>query len=56
MPERPIGIALKAIVGKPTGGSNPSPSAQGRGPERVADDALARTTYSEPPISIDTES
>ena len=28
MPERPIGTALKAVVGRPTAGSNPAPSAK----------------------------
>lgn len=29
MPEWPIGTALKAVVGRPTAGSNPAPSAVG---------------------------
>ncbi len=43
MAERPIALVLKTSVGKPTGGSNPSPSAEGGltcenwGGARVAD-------------------
>ena len=43
MAERPIALVLKTSVGKPTGGSNPSPSAVGGliieywGGARVAD-------------------
>ena len=51
VPERPIGTALKAVVGRPTAGSNPAPSARSQSTALSHFSGVAVTLRQSPPPS-----